>query len=409
MNRLSGTAQIDINVYRADGLLLRTTRSEIFDRFLLGARMNPDAFREIVHNNKKQFVNKERIGDLTYYSLYAPLFNIEGKLIAIVNIPYFSRQSDFRKDASSIIAAIINIYILLLIGAVFVGIALSNSISRPLIEISRKMQLLDISEKPEHINYTNKDELGILVAAYNKMVDDVNESTQRLAQGEREQAWREMARQIAHEIKNPLTPMRLSIQHMMRLKEQDVPDWAKRFDALAKSLIEQIDILSEAAGEFSSFSRFYSEDQSRFDLNTLIREQIILFNTRDNISLSFESKAKDAFVLARKTQLTRMFVNLISNAVQAVENQNEGRIVVSLVWDEPYYKICVEDSGSGVPDSLTHRLFKPNFTTKSGGTGLGLAICRSIMEQSQGTVHYERSERLGGASFVVRIPGKRFY
>ena len=409
MNRLSGTAQIDINVYRADGLLLRTTRSEIFDRFLLGARLNPDAFREIVHNNKKQFVNKERIGDLTYYSLYAPLFNIEGKLIAIVNIPYFSRQSDFRKDASSIIAAIINIYILLLIGAVFVGIALSNSISRPLIEISRKMQLLDISEKPEHINYTNKDELGILVAAYNKMVDDVNESTQRLAQGEREQAWREMARQIAHEIKNPLTPMRLSIQHMMRLKEQDVPDWAKRFDALAKSLIEQIDILSEAAGEFSSFSRFYSEDQSRFDLNTLIREQIILFNTRDNITLSFESKAKDAFVLARKTQLTRMFVNLISNAVQAVENLEEGKIVVSLEWEEPFYRISVEDSGSGVPDSLTHRLFKPNFTTKSGGTGLGLAICRSIIEQSQGTVHYERSERLGGASFVVSIPGKRYY
>lgn len=203
--------------------------------------------------------------------------------------------------------------------------------------------------------------------------------------------------------------MRLSIQHMMRLKEQDVPDWAKRFDALAKSLIEQIDILSEAAGEFSSFSRFYSEDQSRFDLNTLIREQIILFNTRDNITLSFESKAKDAFVLARKTQLTRMFVNLISNAVQAVENLEEGKIVVSLEWEEPFYRISVEDSGSGVPDSLTHRLFKPNFTTKSGGTGLGLAICRSIIEQSQGTVHYERSERLGGASFVVSIPGKRYY
>jgi two-component system nitrogen regulation sensor histidine kinase NtrY len=409
MNRLSGTAQVDINVYRADGLLLRTTRNEIFDRFLLGARMNPDAFREIVHNNKKQFVNREKIGDLMYYSLYAPLFNVDGKLIAIVNIPYFSRQSDFREDASSIIAAIINIYILLLIGAVFVGIALSNSISRPLIEISRKMQLLDISEKPEHINYNNRDELGILVAAYNKMVDDVNESTQRLAQGEREQAWREMARQIAHEIKNPLTPMRLSIQHMMRLKQQDVPDWTDRFDALAKSLIEQIDILSEAAGEFSSFSRFYSEEQSRFDLNTLIREQIILFNTRDNVSLMFESNIKDAFVLARKTQLTRVFVNLISNAVQAVENLEDGRIIVSIDREEPFYRIAVEDNGTGVPDSLTHRLFKPNFTTKSGGTGLGLAICRSIMEQSQGTVHYEKSQRLEGAAFVVRIPGKRYF
>lgn len=406
MNRLSGTAQIDINLYRSDGLLLRTTRSEIFDRLLLGSRMDPVAFREIKYNNKKQFVNREKIGDLNYFSLYAPLFNIEGQLIAIVNIPYFSRQSDFRRDASSIIAAIINIYILLLIGAVFVGIALSNSISRPLVEISRKMQILDISEKPEHINYSNKDELGILVAAYNKMVDDLNESTQRLAQGEREQAWREMARQIAHEIKNPLTPMRLSIQHMMRLKEQNIPDWTHRFDALANSLIEQIDILSDAAGEFSSFSRFYSEELSNFDLNDLIKEQLVLFNTRDNISISLISEHREAYVSARKTQITRVLVNLISNAVQAVENQSHGRILITLQKGEESYRISVEDSGSGVPDSLTNRLFKPNFTTKSGGTGLGLAICSSIMQQSQGTIAYERSQNLGGASFVITIPSK---
>ena len=406
MNRLSNTAQVDINVYRADGLLLRTTRTEIFDRFLLGSRMNANAFQEIVHNNRKQFIHKERLGELTYYSLYAPLFNVDGKLIAIVNIPYFSREHDFKKDASSIIAAIINVYILLLIGAIFIGITLSNSISRPLIEISRKMQLLDISEKPEYINYTNKDELGILVAAYNKMVDDVNESTMRLAQGEREQAWREMARQIAHEIKNPLTPMRLSIQHMVRLKDRGVADWPKRFDALANSLIEQIDILSDAASEFSSFSRFYSEDLSNFDINRLIREQIVLFNTRDNISISFVSNARDAFILARKTQLTRVFVNLFSNAVQAVENDDCGKIRVTLDKCEKFYCVKVEDSGAGVPSSLTHRLFKPNFTTKSGGTGLGLAICRSIMEQSQGEIHYEVSKDLGGASFIVNIPAK---
>jgi nitrogen fixation/metabolism regulation signal transduction histidine kinase len=267
------------------------------------------------------------------------------------------------------------------------------------------MELLDISQQPEHINYNNRDELGILVVAYNKMVDDVNESTRRLAAGEREQAWREMARQIAHEIKNPLTPMRLSIQHLMRLKEQGVKDWPNRFDSLANSLIEQIDILSDAAGEFSSFSRFYSEELTRFDLNTLIREQLILFNTRDNIVLSIESSAKDAFVIARRTQLTRVFVNLFSNAVQAVEQQEDGgSIIITVDRGADYYEVRVEDDGPGVPESLTHRLFKPNFTTKSGGTGLGLAICRSIMEQSQGSIYYEKSQKLRGASFVVRIP-----
>jgi signal transduction histidine kinase len=404
MNRLSNTAQVDINVYTPEGMLLRTTRSEIFDSYLLGTRMDPEAYNEIVYNNKKQFINRERLGNLDYYSLYAPLFNVDGKLIAIVNIPYFSRENSFRSDASSIIAAIINIYLLLMIGAVFVGIALSNSIARPLIEISRKMQLLDISEQPEHIDYNHRDELGILVAAYNKMVDDVDESTKRLAQSEREQAWREMARQIAHEIKNPLTPMRLSIQHMMRLKERDVPDWNKKFDTLAKSLIEQIDILSEAAGEFSSFSRFYYEKQARFDLITLIREQIVLFNTRDNVSISMKTSVKSASVYSRKGQITRVLVNLLSNAVQALEKNKEGKILVSLGRDAEFWKMTIDDSGAGVPEDLRYRLFKPNFTTKSGGTGLGLAICRSIMEQSGGTIHYEKSSMLGGASFVVRIP-----
>jgi len=143
---------------------------------------------------------------------------------------------------------------------------------------------------------------------------------------------------------------------------------------------------------------------SRFDLNSLIREQVILFNTRDNISLTFETECRDAFVTARKIQLTRVFVNLFSNAYQAVETLETGIIDIKLSKDQSNYIISVNDNGPGVAESLTHRLFKPNFTTKSGGTGLGLAICRSIMEQSQGSIYYERSAHLGGASFVVKIP-----
>lgn len=403
MNNLSDNAQIDINVYGSDGLLIRTTQQEVYDRFLIGKRMNPEAYKQIVHNNRKQFVNKENIARLSYNSLYAPLCNQDGVLIAIANIPFFSKQSGIRSDASSIIAAIINIYLLLLLAAVFGGMALSNSLSKPLVEISKKMELLDISRKPEHIDYANKDELGILVAAYNKMVDDLEESTRILAQGEREQAWREMARQIAHEIKNPLTPMRLSIQHLMRLKSQGIEDWPNRFDALAGSLIEQIDILSEAAGEFSSFSRFYSEDLTKVEINNLIREQIVLFNTRDNITISYESDSREAYTMARKTQLSRVFVNLLSNAVQAVENQSKGRIRVSLKVVGNNYEVSFEDDGPGVADNLTHKLFKPNFTTKTGGTGLGLAICRSIMEQSQGEINYAVSEKLGGACFTLKL------
>lgn len=404
MNRLSDNTQIDINIYRPDGLLLRTTQPEIYDNYILGSRMHPVAYKEIVYNKKKQFVNSEKIANLNYYSLYAPLFNADGNMIAIANIPYFSRQSEVRTDASSIIAAIINIYLLLLLGAVFGGFVLSNSLSKPLAEISRKMQLLDISQHPEHIDYTNRDELGILVAAYNKMVDDLEASTNRLAQGEREQAWREMARQIAHEIKNPLTPMRLSIQHLIRLKQQNVEGWQDKFENLATSLIEQIDILSDVASEFSSFSRFYSEEVTTVDLNKLIREQILLFNTRDDITIKFRSEIKEAMVSVRKMQITRVFVNLLSNAIQAIEPQRGGNVVVTLVRVDDQYVASVEDDGPGVPDNLTHRLFKPNFTTKSSGTGLGLAICKSILDQSRGAISYLRSSELGGANFTVKIP-----
>lgn len=404
MNRLSDNTQIDINIYRPDGQLLRTTQPEIYDNYILGSRMHPIAYNEIVYNKKKQFVNREKLASLDYYSLYAPLFNEDGNMIAIANIPYFSRQSELRADASSIVAAIINIYLLLLIGAVFGGFALSNSLSKPLAEISRKMQLLDISQHPEHIDYNNRDELGILVAAYNKMVDDLEASTNRLAQGEREQAWREMARQIAHEIKNPLTPMRLSIQHLIRLKQQNVQGWQDKLDTLANSLIEQIDILSDVASEFSSFSRFYSEETSVVDLNKLIREQIVLFNTRDDIAIKFRSDLKETLVAVRKMQVTRIFVNLLSNAVQAIEPQNGGSVIVTLYKTESHYVASVEDDGPGVPDSLTNRLFKPNFTTKSSGTGLGLAICKSILDQSKGEISYDRSYELGGAKFTVKIP-----
>lgn len=403
MTRLANNTQISINLYSPDGRLIRTTQQELYENYIAGYRMNPVAFNEIVNNHKKQVMNKERIGEFSYYSLYAPLFNRSGKIIAIVNIPYYSMGSGSWSNSSNIIATIINIYLLLIIAAVLGGVMLSNSLSRPLNEISKKMQLLNVSRQAEHIDYNNKDELGILVSAYNKMVDDLEESTKQLAQSEREQAWREMARQIAHEIKNPLTPMRLSIQHLIRLKQQNVPEWQKKFDDIAISLIEQIDILSEAASEFSSFSRFYSEELTKVDLKALVKEQISLFNTRDNVEIVLQSKTEDSIVIARKGQIVRVLVNLISNAVQAVETLKEGKIEVSILDECENVRLKVEDNGAGVPDELTGKLFKPNFTTKSGGTGLGLYICRSIIEQSQGSISYNRSAALGGACFTFAL------
>ena len=403
LTQFSRNVHIDINIYNTSGWLVQTSQPEMLEKYLMGRRMNSEAFKAMSDSHQLKFFHKEHIGNLDYYSVYAPLFNDKGKLIGYLNLPYFSRESDITNDLTSIVATIANIYILLLLAAILAGTAISNQLGRPLVEVAKKMQRLDLTKQREHIDYKGKNELGELIRTYNKMVDDVAEASQRMAQTEREQAWREMARQIAHEIKNPLTPMRLSLQHLIRLKRENVPDWPERFDGLAQTLIEQIDILSDSASELSSFSRFYSEEPTPVELNHLIREQCTLFSTGEAVKVSFISGVDPATVMGRKQQLSRVLVNLISNAKQALEGNPHGRVRLRLEQEDGHYALHVEDNGPGVTEKLQKRLFTPNFTTKSGGTGLGLAICRSIIEQSNGTISYTTSE-WGGACFTIQLP-----
>lgn len=406
MKRVAVNTQSDVNLYDTHGSLIRSTKPELFEQFIMGSRMNHDAFYNIVKKDASRYIAEEVIAGNKYLSIYAPLFNVDGSLVAVANIPYISTSSELQADALQTVATIVNIYLLILLAGLIIGLVFANSISRPLTEIKGKMESLTVDGlQKEHINYRDtRDELGVLVQAYNKMVDDLEESTRRLAETEREQAWKEMARQIAHEIKNPLTPMRLSIQHMMRLKKQNVPGWEDRFEELSHSLLEQIDILSETANEFSQFSKFYSEDETVENLDELLSEQVVLFGGRDDVSVSYRCNVEQPLVRVRKKQIIRAFVNLISNAVQAVEQTPGGKVLISVdEADKGEYSVSIEDNGPGVSPENRSKLFKPNFTTKSSGTGLGLAITRSIVEQSAGRIFYRTSD-LGGAAFVILLP-----
>ena len=400
---LALNTQVDINIFSTKGKLISTTKNEVFNQYLVSTRMNHRAYKALVINNEKQVIERENIANLQYFSLYAPIFNINGKFIGILNIPYFMDITEMKDDATPIIATIINLFLILILAAILVSRLLSNSIANPVLMISKKMQELDISQKGEHIQYSGDDELGALVNAYNNMVDDLEESTRRFAESEREQAWKEMARHIAHEIKNPLTPMQLSIQHLVRLKQQNIPNWDEKFYAAANSLLEQISILSQTASEFSSFAKFYNEDSRVFDLRGLIQDQLLFFDNRDNIRFEFVTTIEQAEVLAKKDQITRVLVNLISNAIQALESLDGGTIRVSLAAIGKSYTVSIEDNGEGVKEENLYKLFKPNFTTKSSGTGLGLAICKSIIDQSNGEISYCKSE-LGGANFSFTLP-----
>ena len=413
------------SAYDVHGHLMRSTRNELYYLSLAGSKIDPDAFYNIVHEHRKSFFNKEEIAGKSFYSLYTPVINDAGSLIAIINIPYFEQTESFRKELISTTAAIINIFVIMIIVVVIIGAALTTSLFRPLLKLYERMEKTDLFSSPEKIDYDNNDEVSYIVKAYNRMIDNMTDSTRRFALSEREQAWRDMARQIAHEIKNPLTPMRLNIQHLLRMKQNGVPDLGDKLEKICNSLLEQIDVLADTATEFSSFAKFNVEESVDVDLDVTLREQIVLFGSYEGIDIEYrragEMVGETYHIFAPKSQMIRVFVNLLTNAVQALEpsvltSSARGRIYVTLTkytadqdsaWGIPgvrYVRVDVEDNGPGVSLENRSKLFTPKFTTKNSGSGLGLAICKSVVEQIGGTIIYSTSEELGGADFRVIVP-----
>ena len=415
MENIGNTTESDITLYTPSGKAFRSTAPEVFDRMMIGFRINQDAYYNIKYKNQRFYIGKEEIAGRKLYSLYAPLFNAAGQTVAILCSPYTDQSYAFKRDAFFHGATIISLFIILLFITILVSTAVVNAMFKPLLEMGKRMESIDIHSL-DYITYNRNDEISTLVEAYNKMARDLSESTKKLAQSERDQAWSEMARQVAHEIKNPLTPIKLEIQRLIRLKEKNDPAWNEKFDKVAAVVLEHIDILTDTANEFSTFAKLYSEEPVTLNLDDTLRDQILIFDNKDKISISYIGMS-DAFVKAPKPQLIRVFVNLITNAIQAVEIMQKdqadkgeevsaGRILISLrnSIKDGYYDIVFDDNGPGVSEANLGKLFTPNFTTKSSGTGLGLAICRNIIEKCDGEITYQKSFALGGACFTVRLP-----
>ena len=412
---ISKTTKSDISLYSPEGRIFYSSAPAIFDKMILGNRMDKTAFHNIRHLRQRFHINQEQVAGYAYQALYAPIINGNGDIIAIACVPYTLGDHDFRIEAFRHAALLVNIFLLLLIVSLLFSTREVNEMFAPLTEMGKKMNINNIHElRP--ISYKREDEISSLVDAYNRMVKELAESTVRLAQAERDKAWSQMARQVAHEIKNPLTPIKLEIQRLIRLKENSNPKWEEKFDKVASVVLEHIDILTETANEFSTFAKLYSEEPVLMDLDKTLKDQILIFDNKENISIGYLGM-EGAEVMAPRPQLIRVFVNLIANAIQAVEIKQremeengegpfEGKVFIALRNSniDGYYDIVVDDNGHGVKEENLDKLFTPNFTTKSSGTGLGLAICRNIIEKCEGTITYSRSFGLGGASFTVTIP-----
>ncbi|HET6992121.1 MAG TPA: histidine kinase dimerization/phospho-acceptor domain-containing protein, partial [Bacteroidia bacterium] len=267
----------DINLYDVNGNLYASSQSKVFDEGLVSKKMNPEAYLQINLNKKSEFIHDENIGNLAYLSDYLPVKNKTGQLQAYLNLPYFAKQSDLEKEISSFLVALINVYVLLFALSVLAAIFISNYLTHPLRLIQEKMRQVKLGKTSDQIEWKNKDEIGSLVAEYNRMIQELAASAELLAQSERESAWREMAKQVAHEIKNPLTPMRLSIQLLQRAYADKAPDIDQKVERLSKTMIEQIDTLASIASAFSDFAKMPKPNNEGMDLRELTKNAIELF------------------------------------------------------------------------------------------------------------------------------------
>ncbi|NLK54131.1 MAG: HAMP domain-containing protein [Bacteroidales bacterium] len=402
--RLSNIFNTDINLYDSYGFLISSSRPEIYYRDLVSRRMDNIAFINMFILKKTEYFQQEKIGKLEYVSGYAPFYNIDNELLTYVNLPYFRMQSILAREISGIIVAVINFTLLLIVLATGLAVIISQRLTAPLAMLSSRLASVELGKKSEHLSYKGNDEVGDLVRQYNRMVDELEQSAQKLANSEREYAWREMAKQIAHEIKNPLTPMKLNVQQLFKLWTDGVPGFEERLERFTRNQIEYIDNLSSIASAFSSFARIPVANPVELDLLEQIRITMELFKSSDGITFRISAPHSDRFIInADKEQVNSIFSNLIKNAIQSIPPGKAGVIKVNLKRKGDRILVSVCDNGCGIPESLKSKMFTPNFTTKSSGTGLGLSIVKRNVENAGGTIWFE-SEAETGTCFHIEFP-----
>ena len=320
----------------------------------------------------------------------------------IIQVPYFNTSKSLEEEIRSLIFQLINIYLLFLIIISIVGPLIIHRILRPLNLVRQSMNNLQLTGDNQKIAVNSDDELGRLVQQYNKLIDELIYKAQQLKDQERESAWKDMAKQVAHEIKNPLTPMKLSIQHLNRISASED---SERYESMVKrvsaTLIEQIDHLAHIAQEFSSFAKIPEAEMKPVNVISILRSIIEMYQYDGKIRLEQHIPDQEVFASIDKNQFNRVINNILTNSVQAID-QEEGLIKVSLEIGEDI-TIVIQDNGPGMEDDVSAKVFVPNFSTKSSGMGIGLPMSKRIVENFGGQINFETKVGVG-TTFSISLP-----
>jgi len=403
---LADIHKIDVNIYDLGGNLVTSSEEVIFNRHLISRKMNPIAFQLLRNEQQNLVTRSEIINNFEYLAAYVPLKDKNEITIAYLNLPYYflaGSNNIGSQDVAEFLGALLNVYVIFLLIAGGAAFFIASSVTNPLSVIGAKLDAVELGKKNEPLIWNNRDEIGELVERYNHMIKELEDSSKKLARSQRESAWREMAKQIAHEIKNPLTPMKLNIQLLERVVNTNPEKAQKMVKRVSNTLIEQIDSLAHIASEFSNFAKMPTANNEFLDVNELVTNAYSLFKEEENVQLYLDMTSKKCVIFADKTQIMRVLNNLLKNAVQAIPDDQPGIIKVQLAATSTTAILKVSDNGCGIPKAQEDDIFVPNFTTKSSGTGIGLAMSKTIVEMAKGQIYFESIEDKG-TDFFVELP-----
>ncbi len=392
---------LEINLYDLKGNLLKSSRSS-FATDSVSQPISNTVLKLVESSIDKRYVEMKNLQNVKYRASYSQINDERFKPIAILNLPYIEDDEYYEREAERFLVNLAQVYSLMFLIAFVLAYFISSYITKSIKNISDKITITRLNRKNEKIDQlASSSEIQLLVDAYNSMIDELEESAVKLAQSEREEAWREMAKQVAHEIKNPLTPMRLTVQSFQRKFDQTDPEITKKLDDYTKTLLQQIDTMSSVANAFSNFASMPAQQNETINVVKSVQLALEIFNEP---YIHFKSNEEKIITNMDRTQLIRVITNLVKNAIQAIpESRENPAINVSVFQIDNTIKISVEDNGIGIANDLKNQIFEPKFTTKSSGMGLGLGIIKKIIENYNGTITFESQPNVG-TTFTVSLP-----
>ncbi len=398
--QIADVLSAQFNIYDLEGQLIKSSRPK-FEMDMNSNCLDAEVLNNLAASATRRYVERNSAAGDKYQASFTYLTDSKFKPIGILNLPYHEDNSFNDMELKEFLIRLGWVYFLMLLIAIGLAYFVSKYITRSLQTVSEMMHNTDLTKINKKIFIEDpSSEIGKLVDSYNAMIDELEESAVKLARSEREQAWREMAKQVAHEIKNPLTPMRLSVQSFERKFDPNDPDIATKVAEYSKTLIQQIDTMSNIASAFSNFAEMPAQQNETLNVGKIVKLALDIFTEE---YIHFVSDEDEIVAKLDRTQLIRVVTNLVKNAIQAVPDVESPRILVSVTSENDFVLITVADNGIGIEDEFKDKVFEPKFTTKSSGMGLGLGMVKNIVETYKGSIDFN-SQPGKGTVFTVRFP-----